>query len=148
MPWMENRQWVFPTSPVAGGLDHHAYLTSLPCDIYYAELTEDQLRDCSRAYKFAPDERPLYRPYRLLRANEIDLSKATREEDTYIFNPDALVRRHLNDHRSTGNHIRRPLSWMLCVADIPLSIGASAAGLACELLALPVLIIGDLADRD
>ena len=69
-------------------------------------------------------------------------------EDTYIFNPDALVRRHLDDRRGTGNQIRRPLSWMLCVADIPLSIGASAAGLACELLALPLLIIGDLTDRD
>ena len=148
MPWMQDRQWIFPTTPVAGGLDRHAYLTTLPCDIYYAELSEEQREDCCRAYKFAPDDRPLYRPYRLLRANEIDLSKATRVEDTYIFNPDALVRRHLDDRRGTGNQIRRPLSWMLCVADIPLSIGASAAGLACELLALPLLIIGDLTDRD
>jgi hypothetical protein len=69
-------------------------------------------------------------------------------EDTSIFNPDALVRRHLNDRRSTGNQMRRPLSWMLFAADLPLSIGASAAGIACELLALPLLIIGDLADRD
>ena len=148
MPWMGRGQWIFPTSPVAGGLDRHAYLTTLPCDIYYAELTEDQREDCGGAYKFAPDDRPLYRPYRLLRENEIDLSKATRVEDTYIFNPDALVRRHLNDRRSTGNQIRRPLSWLLCVADIPLSIGAFAAGVACELLALPLLVIGDLADRD
>ncbi len=148
MPWMGRERWIFPTSPVAGGLDRHAYLTTLPCDIYYAELTEEQLRDCNSAYKFAPDDRPLYRPYRLLRANEIDLRNATKVADTSIFNPDALVRRHLNDRRSTGNQIRRPLSWMLCVADIPLSIGASAAGVACEMLALPLLIIGDLADID
>ena len=148
MPWMGKEQWVFPSGPEAGRLERHAYLATLPCDIYYAELTEEQLRDCSRAYKFAPDDRPLYRPYRLLQANEIDLSKATKVEDTYIFNPDALVRRHLTDHRSTGNQMRRPLSWMLFAADLPLSIGASAAGIACELLALPLLIIGDLADRD
>lgn len=148
MPWVEDRQWILPSDPVAGGIDRHTYLTTLPCDVYYAELTEDQRKDCSRAYKFAPDDRPIYRPYRLLRANEIDLSKADKVEDTYIFNPDALVRRHLNDRRSTGNQLRRPLSWMLCVADIPLTLGASAVGLAYELLALPVLIIGDLSDRD
>ena len=148
MPWMERGQWIFPTSPTAGGLNRHAYLTTLPSEVYYAELTADQRKDCGAAYKFAPDDRPLYRPYRLLRANEIDLSKATKVEDTYIFNPDSLVRSHLNDRRSTGNQIRRPLSWLLCVADIPLSLGASAAGVTCELLALPVLILEDLSDGD
>ena len=141
MPWMGREQWTFPASPAANRLERHAWLASLPCDIYYAELNEEQLHDCSRAYKFAPDNRPLYHPYRLLRDNEIDLSKATKVQDTYVFNPDALVRRHLNDRRTTGNQIRRPLSWILCAADIPLSIGASAAGVTCELLALPLLII-------
>lgn len=145
MPWMERGQWIFPTSPVAGRLDRHAWLATLPCDNYYAELTADQLQDCSKAYKFAPDDRPIYRPYRLLRANELDLSKATRVEDTYVFNPDALVRRHLSDRRTTGNQIRRPITWALCVADIPLSLGASAVGLTLEIAALPILTLHGIA---
>lgn len=145
MPWMGREQWIFPTSPVADRLDRHEWLTSLPYDTYYAELTPAQLQDCSGAYKFAPDERPLYHPYRLLRAHEIDLSKATRVEDTSIFNPDALVRRHLSDRRSTGNQIRRPISWALCVVDVPLSLGASAVGLTLEIAALPILLIHSIA---
>lgn len=145
MPWMERGQWIFPASKVPGRLDRHAYAATLPSDIYYAELTEAQREDCRSAYKFAPKERPLYQPYRQLRADEIDLSKATKVEDTYIFNPDALIRRHLSDRRSTGNQIRRPFSWALCVADIPLSIGASAVGLTLEIAALPFLVLHGIA---
>lgn len=145
MPWMEKEQWIFPSSPVAERLDRHAWLSTLPSDTYYAELTAAQLQDCRRAHKFAPDDRPLYRPYRLLRANEIDLSKATRVEDTNVFNPEALVRRHLSDRRTTGNQIRRPITWLLCVADIPLSLGASAVGLTLEIATLPILLLYDIA---
>lgn len=145
VPWLERERWIFPARQVPGRLDRYAYLTTLPCDIYYAELTEAQREDCSAAYKFAPDDRPLNQPYRLLRADETDLSKATRVEDTYVFNPDTLVRRHLSDHRSTGNQIRRPLSWALCAADIPLSIGASAVGVTLEVAILPILILHGIA---
>ena len=140
MPWMHSGDWEYPEYDRQ---KHQAWLRSQPCDIFYAELTEAQLHDCGAAHKFAPDERPLYQPFRLLRADEVNLAGASRVKDTYVFNPDSLVRCHLNARRSLGNQIRRPFTWVLRVADIPLSIGASAVGLCGELLWLPFSALSD-----
>ena len=140
MPWMRHRDWEYPEYDRQ---KHLEWLRNQQHEIFYAELTAAQVYDCGVAYKFSPEERPLYHPFRLLRADEVDLTGAFREKDTYIFHPDSLVRRHLNDRRSLSNQIRRPLTWALRVVDIPLSIGASAIGLCGEVLWLPVTALSD-----
>lgn len=141
MPWMDRGTWYFPKSPATAGYNRHDYLDSLPQEIYYAALTKDQLLACSPVHISQSADK---QTFRLLRASEIDLSKATKVQDSFIFNPDSLIRRHLDDRRSTGNQIRRPLTWALCLVDVPLTLGASAVGLTYEMLALPVGIIGEI----
>ena len=140
MPWMSHREWEYPEYDRQ---KHLEWLRNQQPEIFYAELTAAQVYDCGVAYKFAPEERPLYQPFRLLRADEVDLTGAFREKDTYIFHPDSLVRRHLSDRRSLSNQVRRPLTWVLQVADIPLSLGASTIGLFGELLWLPISVLSD-----
>ncbi len=140
-PLMERGTWYYPKNPTAAGYHHYEALASLPHETYYAELTAEQWYDCSAAYKFLPADSPLNRPFRLLRADDVDLTGATRMPDTHVFSPDSLILQHLDDRRSTGNQLRRPLTWALCVVDVPLSAGVSAVGLTVELLAHPLSLL-------
>ena len=141
MPYMDRGTWYYPKNPATAGINRHAYVDSLPHEIYYAELTENQLLACSPVHRSRTANKEAFR---LLKAEEIDLSKAKKLENSFIFDPDSLVKPHLNDRRSIGNQIRRPFTWALCVADIPLSLGISAAGLTYELLMIPILTLEDL----
>ena len=144
MPWMERETWYFPTKTPKAGYNRQTYLDGLSHEFYYAELTEDQLLACS------PVHMPISagkQTFRLLKADEIDLSKATRIENSFIFTPDSLVKQHLGNRRSIGNQIRRPFTWVLCLADIPLSVGISAAGFTYEMLMLPILTLHALGNK-
>ena len=140
-PLMDRGTWYYPKNPAAAGYHHYEALESMLHETYYAELTAEQWYECSAACKFRPADSPLNQSFRLLRADEVDLRSATKMPDTHVFRPDALIQRHLDDRRSTGNQLRRPLTWALCVVDVPLSVGASAVGLTVELAAHPLSLL-------
>ena len=103
--------------------------------LYYVELTEEQLELACRSIG---KHVPLYQSsFRVLPAPAVDLSGARKESRPGLSDNRYLFLSQLSDKRTVGNHLRRPLVWVLQVVDVPLTIGASTIGLLVNLVCSP-----------
>ena len=97
-------------------------------EVFYAVLTEEQFRLACTGYgKW--ETPPLAREsFPLLAAADVNLNGAERLPEEYsrrLENGASVMLDRLPVHRTLGNQLRRPLTWVLDVADIPLSYAAT-----------------------
>ena len=97
-------------------------------EVFYAVLTEEQFRLACTGYgKW--ETPPLAREsFPLLAAAEVNLNEAERLPEEYsrrLENGASVMLDRLPVRRTFGNQLRRPLTWVLDVADIPLSYAAT-----------------------
>lgn len=135
--------WISHMSPHTG-FDYPDNLTDeqisrYPTEIYYAVLTREQFREaCSHPkIEFKRGGRLRNMQYDIIPASQVDLKGATYLTDCASDMPQRILQDRLPYRRSTGNQLRRPLVFLLDVADIPLSIVATPIGWAADVILRP-----------
>lgn len=98
-------------------------------EYFYAVLSETQLNKATSKYdKYA--DAFCHETYPVLSASEVDLSNAEKwtpspSQESELSDNTAYMFKQLADRRTTGNRLRRPLAFLLDIADVPLSIAAT-----------------------
>lgn len=108
-----------------------AFAEQSEAQIYYAELTENQLQLMMADAGEYDSGALLAENIRLLRADSVDMSTARRvkhRNEEYLAERARVLLNSLPHERTIGNQLRRPLTWALEVVDIPLSAGATVVG--------------------
>ena len=109
-------------------------------EVFYAVLTEEQFRLACTGYgKW--ETPPLAREsFPLLAAADVNLNEAERLPEEYsgrLENSASVMLDRLPVRRTLGNQLRRPLTWVLDVADIPLSYAATPVWELVNLICYP-----------
>ncbi len=98
-------------------------------EYFYAVLSEAQLNKATSKYdKYA--DAFCHETYPVLSASEVDLSNAKKwtpsaSQESELSDNAVYMFKQLSDRRTTGNRLRRPLAFLLDIADVPLSIAAT-----------------------
>ena len=104
-------------------------------ETYYAILTEEQFKiACTYYGKF--EVPPINKErFPILPAAEVDLKGArlVNMENRYI-DVEHIIESRMPCRRTTGNQLRRPLAFVLDVADIPLMFAAAPVGWVSRLI--------------
>ena len=109
-------------------------------EVFYAVLTEEQFRLACTGYgKW--DTPPLAgESFPVLPAAAVNMEGAERLSTEYsrrLENSAPILLRSVPVRRTLGNQLRRPLTWVLDTADIPLTIAVSPVGLLVNLIYYP-----------
>ena len=109
-------------------------------EVFYAVLTEEQFRLACAGYgKW--ETPPLAREsFPLHAAADVNLNEAERLPEEYsgrLENSASVMLDRLPVRRTLGNQLRRPLTWVLDVADIPLSYAATPVWELVNLICYP-----------
>ena len=108
-----------------------AFAEQSEAQIYYAELTENQLQLLMADAGEYDSGALLAENIRLLRADSVDMRTARRvkhRNEEFLTERSRVLISSLPHERTIGNQLRRPLTWALAAVDIPLSAGATVVG--------------------
>ena len=108
-----------------------AFAEQSESEIYYAELTKNQLQLLVADAGEYDSGAILAENIRLLRADSVDMRTARRvkhRNEEFLTERSRVLLSSLPHERTIGNQLRRPLTWALEVVDIPLSAGATVVG--------------------
>ena len=108
-----------------------AFAEQSEAQIYYAELTKNQLQLLMADAGEYDSGALLAENIRLLRADSVDMRTARRvkhRNEEFLAERSRVLLSSLPHERTIGNQLRRPLTWALEVVDIPLSAGATVVG--------------------
>lgn len=109
-------------------------------EVFYAVLTEEQFRLACTGYGKWETPPLAGESFPVLPASEIHLAGAERLPAEYsrrLEDGANIILDRLPVRRTLGNQLRRPLSWMLDTADIPLTIAAAPVGWLVNLIYYP-----------
>ena len=108
-----------------------AFAEQSESEIYYAELTKNQLQLLVADAGEYDSGALLAENIRLLRADSVDMRTARRvkhRNEEFLAERSHVLLSSLPHERTIGNQLRRPLTWALAAVDIPLSAGATVVG--------------------
>ena len=130
-PYLLNNVFEWPQCLTPEAISHY------PTEIYYAELNRKQFAEACRHPKFEFTPRMRNMKYRILPAAEVDLTGAEKLTNCATRWPQRILQDRLPYRRTTGNQWRRPLVFVLDVADIPLSVAATPIGWVANVILCP-----------
>ena len=109
-------------------------------EVFYAVLTEEQFRLACTGYGKWETPPLAGESFPMLSAASVNMEGAERLSTEYsrrLENSAPILLRSVPVRRTLGNQLRRPLTWVLDTADIPLTIAASPVGLLVNLIYYP-----------
>ena len=130
-PYLLNNFFEWPQPLTLEQISHY------PTEIYYAELDKEQFAEVCRPPKFEFNPRTRNMKYRILPAADVDLRGAEKLTAYASRLPNPILQDRLPERRTTGNQWRRPLVFVLDVADIPLSVAATPIGWVVNVILCP-----------
>lgn len=114
-------------------------ISNYPTEFYYAVLNEQQFKKICTKYRRIKAPRMDGEHYLILPEKDVDLTGAEKLTDNATRCPAQLLKNRLPVNRSTGNRLRRPLVFVLDVADIPLTVAATPIGWVVDAITWPFL---------
>ena len=112
-------------------------ISRYPTEIYYAVLNQEQFKEARRHPKIELPPRMRDMEYEIVPAAAVDLTGAEKLTDCATEMPQRILLDRLPARRTTGNQWRRPLVFVLDVADIPVSIVATPIGWVANVILCP-----------
>ena len=109
-------------------------------EVFYAVLTEEQFRLACTCYGKWETPPLAGESFPMLSAASVNMEGAERLSTEYsrrLENSAPILLRNVPVRRTLGNQLRRPLTWVLDTADIPLTIAASPVGWLVNLIYYP-----------
>lgn len=113
-------------------------ISHYPTEYYYAVLTKEQFTEAGRHPKIeVKGGRMRNMVYDIVPAAQVDLRGAEKLTACASRFPDRILQDRLPERRTTGNQWRRPLVFVLDIADIPLSVAATPIGWVANVVLCP-----------
>lgn len=134
---LRTKQFCYPD--IDGGSKIIADLQKMK-EVFYAVLTEEQFRLACTDYGKWETSPLAGESFPILSASDVNPDGAERLPAEYsrkLENGASIMLNRLPVRRTLGNQFRRPLTWVLNTADIPLTLAASPVGWLVNLIYYP-----------